>query len=276
LSHRIRKLAAGEFPAQVPVQRTDEIGILAQSFNQMAARIEEAQTLRQRQLAAIVHELARPLTGIRAAVETLADGAADDKEVAVELLTGIGEEIERLVRLLGPLQRLDQRIVHPLRLNQCEVNLANVIKASFAQYELVAQQAGSTLLSRIPTNLPLVYVDEDRVIQLLVNLLDNALKFTPPGGTIVLEVSAQDEFALICVADSGVGIGPDEMPHLFQQFYRGAESRPLEKRGMGLGLTICREIITAHGGKIWVESELNKGTRVLFTLPFAGPGSAPS
>jgi signal transduction histidine kinase len=269
LTERIREIAAGEYQARVPIQRQDEIGTLAQSFNRMAARIEEAEAVRQRQLAAIVHELARPLAGMRAAVETLTDGAADDTEVRSDLLTGIGEEIARLERLLGTLHGLDQRVIRPLKVKQRKVDLEHVIQASVAQFELVAAQRGIRLSCDVPANLSPVYADEDRLIQLLINLLDNAIKFTPEGGNITLHASEEEEtgMLLVCVADTGVGIAPDELPYLFQQFYRGAESRPQEKRGMGLGLTICREIVHAHGGKIWVESELDKGTHFLFTLP---------
>ena len=279
---RIRKLAAGDLRARVPVQRKDELGTLAQSFNQMAARIEEAEAVRQRQLAAIVHELARPLTGMRAAVETLADGAAEDREVCNDLLSGMGEEIARLERLLGTLQTFDQRVIRPLKVQQHAMQLAPVVQASVAHFELVAAQRGVKLCNQIAADLPAVYADEDRLIQLIINLIDNALKFSSSGGKITLNAYAHAGKAhadkahagqmrtgqiVVSVADTGEGIATDELPHLFQQFYRGAESRPIEKRGMGLGLAICREIVQAHGGEIWVESKLGQGTCVYFSLP---------
>jgi signal transduction histidine kinase len=119
----------------------------------------------------------------------------------------------------------------------------------------------------MPRALPKIRADEDRLIQVLTNLLDNALKFTSPGGRVTVRADEQTDAVWVCVADTGTGIAPDELPHLFQQFYRGGETRPPEKRGMGLGLALCREIISAHGGQVKVESEPGRGTRFTFTLP---------
>ncbi len=112
-----------------------------------------------------------------------------------------------------------------------------------------------------------MFADEDRLIQVLTNLLDNALKFTPREGEVIVAAGEDADAIWVRVSDTGSGIAPDELPYLFQQFYRGADSRPPEKRGMGLGLTLCREIITAHGGQITAESTQGQGTRFTFTLP---------
>lgn len=119
----------------------------------------------------------------------------------------------------------------------------------------------------LPASLPSLSADEDRLIQVLTDLLDNALKFTPRGGQVHIEAATGDHTVWIKVSDTGSGIAPDELPYLFQQFYRGAESRPPEKRGMGLGLTLCREIVTAHGGQITVASESGHGAQFTITLP---------
>jgi signal transduction histidine kinase len=269
LTRAIREIATGEYRSRVAIKRQDEIGNLAHSFNQMASRINEAEVVRQRQLAAIVHELARPLTGMRAAVETILESTTDDTDIRNDLLTGIDEELARLERLLGTLQRFDKQVVYPLTVNRSKVALPHVIHASVSNFERAATQLGIRLICTLPANLPDLCVDEDRLIQVLTNLLDNSLKFTPPGGSITVEAEEQTDVVQVCVTDSGNGIEKDELPNLFQQFYRGADSRPPEKRGMGLGLSICREIIAAHGQKIWVESEPGQGTRVAFTLPKA-------
>ncbi len=273
LTKAIREIATGEYQSRVAIKRQDEIGVLAHSFNQMASRINEAEIIRQRQLAAIVHELARPLTGMRAAVETIlestTDSTLDDTEMRNDLLTGIDEELARLERLLGTLQRFDKQVVYPLTLNRSKVALPHVIHASISNFERAAAQLGIRLICTLPANLPEICVDEDRLIQVLTNLLDNSLKFTPPGGGITVEAEEQSDVVQVCVTDSGDGIEKDELPNLFQQFYRGADSRPPEKRGMGLGLNICHEIIAAHGQRIWVESQPGQGTRVAFTLPKA-------
>jgi signal transduction histidine kinase len=269
LTQRVEEVASGKYGARVAIQRQDEIGTLAHSFNQMAERLEEAESARQRQLAAIVHELARPLTGMRAAVETLLDGADADPEMRSDLLTGTGGELARLERLIGALQHVHKHVLQPLQLQRTPLSLVRVIGASVANFEPAAARLGITLVDNTPANLPTVCADEDRLIQVLTNLLDNALKFTPRGGEVTVEAGEDTDAVWIRVADTGVGIAADELPFLFQQFYRGAESRPPEKLGMGLGLTICQEIVAAHGGKIWAESQPDYGARFTFTLPKA-------
>jgi signal transduction histidine kinase len=267
LSESVQKIAAGNYRAQVKAQSRDEVGRLAQNFNQMASRLEEAEQARERQLAAIVHELARPLTGMQAAIETLRDGADTEPEMRDVLLDGVEQELARLERLIGTLQGLHKRALRPMRLNRTEISLDRVIRACVANYDPVAAQAGITLTVDVPSTLPRVRADQDRLIQVLTNLLDNAFKYTPRGESISVRAGESKKDVWVCVADTGTGIAPDELPHIFQQFYRGDESRAPEKRGMGLGLAICREIITAHQGQIEAESQTGQGTRFTFTLP---------
>jgi len=267
LSASAQSIAKGDYRTRVSVHSRDEVGALARNFNQMTQRLEEAEQARERQLAAIVHELARPLAGMQAAVETLRDGADVDREARDALLSGIAEEVARLDRMIETLQSLHKRALRPMQLNRTQVALERIIRATLANLEPVAAQLGITLALELPSGLPQVHADEDRLIQVLTNLLDNASKFTPRGGKITVQAGAETSDVWVTVADTGVGIAPDELPHVFQQFYSGDESRPLEKRGMGLGLTICREIIAAHGGQIWAESELGQGARFTFSLP---------
>jgi two-component system, OmpR family, sensor histidine kinase BaeS len=270
LTWSVQELAAGNYTARVGTQRQDEIGILTRSFNQMATQLAAAAAKRQQQLAAIVHELARPLTGMSAAVETLLDDVDTDAELRHDLLAGVGEEIARLERLVGTLQQVQKQIFQPLQLRCMPTSLDRIIHSTIANFEPVAAQRGVTLAAKLPADLPTICIDEDRMIQVLTNLLDNALKFTPSGGTITVAAWVEADAIQVCVSDTGVGIAPEELPLIFQQFYRGAESRPPETRGMGLGLTICQQIITAHGGKIRAESTLGQGTSMIFTLPSLG------
>ncbi|MFN8444024.1 MAG: ATP-binding protein [Caldilineaceae bacterium] len=269
MMQRIQAIAAGHYQTRLTLQRQDEIGMVAQHFNQMAAQLEESAVTRQRQLAAIAHELARPLTGMRAAVETLLDGADEDATIRPLLLSGIGEELARLERLVGTLHSLDKRQLQPLQLQCGPVSLARLIQGSVAHFEARAAQLDVTLTMQLPATLPSLIADEDRLIQVLTNLLDNALKFTPRGGQITVTAGASEHSVWVQVCDTGVGIAPEELPFLFQQFYRGAASRPPEKQGMGLGLTLCREIITAHGGEITVSNPLGQGACFTFTLPLS-------
>jgi signal transduction histidine kinase len=169
------------------------------------------------------------------------------------------------------LQSLHKRALQPIQLSRTEVALERLIRASVANFEPVAAQSGVTLSVKLPPRLPKLCADEDRLIQVLTNLLDNALKYTPRGGQVTVQADELAQAIQIGVADTGMGIAADELPHIFQQFYRGHISRPPEKQGMGLGLAICREIITAHQGHIWVESTPGAGTRFTFILPKDNP-----
>ncbi len=261
------RIAAGDYQARVPVGSHDEVEMLARAFNQMAERLQALEQTRQRQLAAIIHELARPMTGMRAALETLQDGADADQDMRRILLSGVVEETARLERLLSTLQGVLQHELRPMHLNHAPVALDRVIRATVALFEPAAARMGISLMVDTPGTLPRLRADEDRVIQVLTNLLDNAIKFTPRGGRIVVQAGKAADTVWVRVTDTGVGIAPDEIAHVFEEFYSGAESRPPEKRGMGLGLAICREIVAAHGGTIRAESEPGQGARFTFTLP---------
>ncbi|HMN31196.1 MAG TPA: ATP-binding protein [Caldilineaceae bacterium] len=178
--------------------------------------------------------------------------------------------MERLIRTL---QSVDKRVLQPLQLQRTQISLVRVIQGSVANFEPIAARLGIALTMKLPTPLPILYADEDRLIQVLTNLLDNALKFTPRGGSVTVEAGEEGDAVWVRVSDTGVGIAPDELPYLFQQFYRGAASRPPEKQGMGLGLTLCREIIAAHGGEIAVTSSVGQGTQVTFWLPKRADGT---
>ncbi|MBI5034585.1 MAG: HAMP domain-containing protein [Chloroflexi bacterium] len=267
LDESVREIAAGEYRGRVRINTRDEVGTLAQSFNQMAAHLAEAEQTRERQLASIVHELARPLTIMRAAVETLRATIDTDREIRDTMLTNLEEEFGRMERLLRNLRGIHRRAERPLELDLAMIPLNRIIEASLASFEPLAEQTGITLRVEMSKPLPLIRADEDRLIQVLTNLLDNAFKFTPRGGTISVRALQKNNSVTVQVEDTGIGIAPTELSHLFEPFYTGDESRPLEKRGMGLGLTICREIIMAHGGQIQIDSVKPKGTRVSFSLP---------
>lgn len=271
LAQTVLQLGQGNYHARAPAHGRDEIASLASSFNQMAERLEELEQARQRQLAAITHELARPLTGMRAAVETLREGADADMEARELLLDGVLDELARMQRLTESLQQAQKRALRPIELHREWVSLERLIRATLTNYELIAQQSRISLTTELPTELPSVYADQDRLIQVLTNLLDNAFKFTAPGGRITVEAGAQADTVSIRVTDTGVGIAAEELPYLFQEFYQGGSTHPPEKRGMGLGLKICKEIIQAHGGAIQVASQVERGTRVTLTLPREAP-----
>lgn len=267
LTDRAREIAAGNYSSRVDTRGRDEVGLLGQSFNRMAERLEEAQQTRERQFAAIAHELARPLSGVRAGVETLREEEELDPAFRHSLLTGMEEELARLERLIITLQGLHRRALQPMQLNCTRVDLGRLVRATVENMQTVATRNGIHLSVEVPGDLLHIQADEDRLIQVMTNLIDNALKFTPRSGRVQVQVSEEARGLRVSVSDTGVGVAADELNNLFQQFYRGNESRPVEKRGMGLGLAICREIINAHGGKIWVESAWGQGARFAFLLP---------
>jgi two-component system sensor histidine kinase BaeS len=267
LSENVQRIADGDYRARAPVRGHDEVDTVARNLNRMAERLEEAELSRQRQLAAIVHELARPLTGMRAAVDTLRDGAGTVAEERSALLEGVAEELSRLSRLVDTLQQMQKRTLRPLELNRTYVPLDRLLRATVANYQSLAALSDINLILELPPGNTLVWVDVDRLIQVLTNLLDNALKFAPRGGRIA--VRAYDDYSdiWVSVTDSGTGIAPDELPFVFQEFFRGGNGHAPEKNGMGLGLAICRDIITGHGGTIQAFSPIGGGTCIQFSIP---------
>jgi two-component system sensor histidine kinase BaeS len=277
LVRSIQEIAAGNYNARVETKRQDEIGVLATAFNQMAVRLADAESARQQQLAAIVHELARPLTSMSVALEVLLDGGdanrgGTDPGAQRELLAGLGEETARLERLVNTLQSVQKQAVQHMELQCVPLSVEHLICATAAYYMPTAERDGITLVAYAPAPVARVMVDEDRMIQVLANLLDNALKFTPDGGCITVEAEDNPDRGVVCVsvADTGPGVMPDELPHIFEQFYRGERGKRPGTGGLGLGLAICRQIVAAHGGEIWVESEPGRGARFIFTLPALG------
>lgn len=267
LAESARQIARGNYSVRTPAPRRDEIGSLGASFNAMALRLEELEQTRRRQLAAITHELGRPLTGIRAAVETLQDGADAQPDARLFLLSGVVQELGRMQRLVEILQRAQKRTLRPMTL-QCEtVAPARIIRATVANFQARANQSGITLATELSDDLPHIHADQDRLIQVLTNLLDNALKFTPSGGCVTVSSGAEPEHIWVTVRDTGIGIAPADAPNLFQEFYQGGSINQAERQGMGLGLAISREIIRAHGGTIHVESGPGQGACFTFTLP---------
>ncbi len=267
LSDAARRVAKGNYRERVPSSTQDEVGMLTHNFNRMVERLEEAEYSRRRQIAAIMHELARPLTGMRAAADTLRDGADDDPAERHVLLDGMAEEMERLQRLVETLQQMQARTLRPIELNPTEVSLERILRATVGNFQSRATQEQVTLALDIAPALPMICVDVDRLIQVLTNLLDNAFKYTPHGGHITVQARATREATFVSVCDSGLGISVEELPFIFQEFYRGGTEHISEKRGMGLGLAICRDIVNAHGGTIQASSSPEGGTCITFSIP---------
>jgi two-component system OmpR family sensor kinase/two-component system sensor histidine kinase BaeS len=260
LTQAAHRLAQGEVP-QVSVRSRDEIGELAQAFNHMAQSLERQETLRRNLMADIAHELRTPLTVIRGDLEALLDGLF---EATPEALASLQEESLLLSRLVDDLRALAEAEAGQLRLEQRPTDLGELLRGVIAGFDLQAEGQGQILVLELAADLPLVDVDAQRVRQVVANLVSNALRHAPGSSRVLVSASRGAGKVRISVADEGPGIVPEDLPHVFDRFWRGGQSRT---GGSGLGLAIARELVRAHGGRIWAESQPGQGTTVQFTLP---------
>ena len=268
LTHAAHRLAGGEAP-QVQVRGEDEIAELGTAFNQMALSLARQETLRRNLMADIAHELRTPLSVIRGDLEALLDGVY---EPTPDALASLQEETLLLSRLVDDLRALAQAEAGQLRLERRPTDLAELLRGVVAGFDLQAESQGQRLVLDLPPELPPVDVDAQRVRQVVANLVSNALRHarTAPGrsqgGLVVVSAARHGDKARVAVSDDGPGISPEDLPHVFDRFWRGGAARA---EGSGLGLTIARELVLAHGGQIWAESEVGQGSSFHFTLPVA-------
>ena len=214
----------------------------------------------------ISHELRLPIASIKALAETLMQGAIDDTSVAKEFLGQINAETDRLAQMVQELGDLSRIESGQAPLIKQKIGIGEVIKRAAERIKPQADRAGLSINIDIASDLPPVAADRDRIEQVLVNLLHNAIKFTPAGGSITISAISADDSLQVAVADSGVGISTDDLPRIFERFYKADKAR--SGGGTGLGLAIVKHIIEAHGGKIWAQSIEGKGATFIFTLPY--------
>jgi len=269
----IQKLAKGDWQAHLEEQGPDEIRSLAQAVNTLVEQLNSLEQARRQLLANLVHELGRPLGAIRSAILALLKGADQDPQLAEDLLNGMNSETVRLQHLLDDLAGLHDQVLGRLELNWAPVKLNEWLGSTLSPWEAAAWGRGLTWNEEIPSGLPSIMMDPDRMAQALGNLLSNAIKFTPVGGRVSTLVEVNAGQLAIQVADSGPGIPLDEQEKIFQPFYRGAHGRRIVQ-GMGLGLSIARDIVTAHGGGIDVENTPGAGSRFTVRMPVEVPHEA--
>ncbi len=252
LTHASRRIAHGDLSVRVPVKSGDEIGELTDTFNQMATSLERQETLRRNLMADVAHELRTPLTGIQGAVEAMQDGVfpAD-----AENLEALHAQVLLLNRLVDDLRTLANAEAGQLTLEKTPVDLTEICRRQVSALQLRAAEHDINLTVAVSGNDDTwVEGDSQRLNQVLLNLLDNALRHTPAGGAVTVAVHTVDDAATVTVADNGPGIPPADLPHVFDRFYRGDRSRNRATGGTGLGLAIARQLVEAHGGRIWVDS----------------------
>jgi two-component system sensor histidine kinase BaeS len=268
LTDAVRELRTGQLSRRVAVSGADEIAELCSAFNAMALDLERAEEARRRMVADIAHELRTPLSRMRVQLEAIEDGLqAPDRDS----LASLQKDVLLLSRLVADLQDLALADADRLRLLMVELDVAAGLAHAAASHEAAARRKGVALQVACDPGLRL-HADPDRLEQILGNLIDNALAWTPSGGTVMLTAARAGEAIELVVADDGAGIASEHLPRLFDRFYRADPARGRGGRGgAGIGLAVVQALVRAHGGDVGVSSEPGQGARFVVRLPLSGP-----
>ncbi len=277
LAQGAAELAEGNLAARVRVEIGGELADLARAFNQMAARLEEAfararqlEATRRDLVAAVSHDLRTPLASIRAMVEALADGLVRDPATVERYLRTLRGQIESLSALIDDLFELSQLDRAHLAVELESTSLRDLISDTLESLRSQAQQKGVNLIGQVDPTVDPVRINPQKMQRVLGNLIQNAIRHTPADGTVAITAQPVPGGIQVDVEDTGEGIAPEELPRVFDWFYRGEKSRSRTYGGAGLGLAIARSILEAHGGRIWAESTLGRGSTFRFVIPKGG------
>lgn len=249
-------ISTGDLSRRVAVRSTDELGELAAAFNAMAASLAAAEAQRRQMVADIAHELRTPLSVLQANLEAMQDGILPVND---EQLASLHEETVLLSRLVADLRLLSLAEAGQLKLDRVETDLGELVRRAAERLRPAAEARGIALAVEIVPDAPRIQADADRLVQVIGNLMDNALRHTPAGGRIVLAVGwaagpGPARRPIVSVTDTGPGIAAEDLPYIFDRFYRGDKSRARASGGSGLGLAIVKQLVEAHGGRVWAES----------------------
>ncbi len=267
LSRAATEIAGGRYPARAPAQGTDELAELGAAFNQMAAALESTEQRRRELLADVAHELRTPLATVEGYIEGLSDGVL---EADRETLQTLRAEARRLGRLVEDLDKVSLAEERQLDLRVVRVEPDTLVEAAIVAARPAYAAKGVRLEAQVRHPLPKIAVDPDRMGEVFSNLLDNALRHTPPTGRVVIEASGDRDQVTISVTDSGEGIAPEHLERVLERFYRADRARTRADGGSGIGLAIARALADAHGGQLHAESDgLGRGARFIVTLPAA-------
>lgn len=266
MARAVRRMEMGDYGQRVHTASVDEVGQLAQAFNRMSAELEQVERLRRELVANVGHELKTPISALRAHLENLLDGVERPDPETLQVMLAQSERLGRLVDQLLDLSRLESG---ELPLRREEVALAPLVDEVLSEIRVARPGAGVELERRVAPDLPPVLADRERIHQVLFNLLDNAVRFTPAGGRVTVTAERRNGAVDVRVADTGPGIAPEHLPRLFERFYRVDPARSAREGGTGIGLAIARSVVEAHGGRIWAESTVGKGSVFTFELPVA-------
>ncbi len=264
LTEATRAIAEGDLAIRVDEAYPGEIGELATSFNTMAEALQRSNELRRNMTADVAHELRTPLSVIRGRLEGILDGVYP---ATSEQLAPVLEETELLTRLVEDLRVLALAEARQLSLDLRPTNIVDLLSDLQVNFRPLAGDKGITLVLDLPESLPPVLADWQRVSQVGANLITNAIRHTPEGGVVTLSAVKADQDVVVTISDTGVGIPPDDLPFVFERFWRGERSRSRESGGSGLGLAIARELVRLHGGTLHATSTPGQGSTFTFTLP---------
>jgi len=264
LGNTARKLGKGDFSQRVRIKDRGEVGELAKTFNSMADDLERTEKLRRNMVADIAHELRTPLSNVSGYLEAIRDEVIKPEPSTIASLS---EEVDLLSRLVDDLQELALADAGELKLNRQSEDITQLIQQAVKAVQTKVLAKGLEINVDITANLSSVNIDYQRISQVLRNLLENAIKHTPNGGKITVSAVQQESFIRVNVEDDGEGIPAEDLPNMFERFYRVDKSRTRHAGGSGLGLTIAKRLVESHGGTISVQSELGKGSCFSFTLP---------
>lgn len=271
-----RVIGQGDLSHRIRVTTRDELGDLAEEFNIMAARLEELDQLKQDFVSNVTHELRSPLTSLRGYVEFLLRGSAGSlNDEQRESLIVVKNNAVRLSRFIDNLLDVAKIEAGKLEIHPEPVSLRDVGQEMIVVFRPQTEEKNLSLLNEIPADLSRAWVDGDRLLEIMTNLVSNAFKFTPDGGRVTMKAAEEGDMLHVTVTDTGLGIAPQHLRTVFNKFEQVKPTKGLVRktRGTGLGLTIVKGFVEAHGGRVWIDSEVNRGTTVHFTLPKGRPVS---
>jgi signal transduction histidine kinase len=264
LTTTAKRLGQGDFSQRVHVKDRGEVRELAETFNSMASDIERTEKLRRNMVADVAHELRTPLSNVAGYLEAIRD---DVIKPDIAVIASLSEEVDLLSRLVDDLQELALADAGELKLIRQPEDLSQLIEQSIKAIQIKLKDKGLEVSVDITDSLPLVNIDYHRISQVFRNLLANAITHTASGGKITVSARPENKWVRVSIEDTGEGIPPGDLPNMFERFYRVDKSRARAAGGSGLGLTIAKRLVEAHGGTISVKSELGKGSCFSFTIP---------
>ncbi|KTE92446.1 hypothetical protein AT727_19015 [Desulfitobacterium hafniense] len=261
-----RNIADGKFDERVEIQSKDELGVLALSINHMSKQLSELESMRRNFVANVSHELRSPLTSIQGYIDALLQGKGKDKQEEKNYLQIVQKETHRLSRLVNDLLEISRFDSQTALFNMDDFPLRSIIDRAMKSLRLQTAAKDLIITTNLPSDLTLCYGDEDRIEQVIYNLLDNAIRYSSDGGEILISAIPYDNDILVEITDFGQGIPSEDIPFIWDRFYRVDKARSRNEGGTGLGLAIVKEIIDRHGGQVMVESTPGEGSNFGFTL----------